>query len=253
MDEEKLSAYLDGELPDAEAREIEAALADDPALQAELEALMAADAAAQEAFAGMLEPVSATLAATVRDAPEPRAAANIARAPAKGWMAAAAVVLALGLGGAGGYFAGVSQVPVATAQGWLADIADYHGVYASQSRHLVEVGADEAEHIRTWLTNSVGAEVPTPDLTRHGLTFQGARLLVAAGRPVAQLMYTDASGGVVALCLIASDAPREGFAAQTLGDFDMVVWGGADANYVVVADAGRPDLEAIAVSAGLSL
>lgn len=250
--EEKLSAFLDGELPEAEAREIEAALERDPALQAELDALMAVDAKAQEGFAAMLdEPVPAALAAAVRDAPE-AVTANVTTAPVgRSWWAAAAVVLALGLGGAGGYMTGLSQgTPVAAAPGWLQDIADYHRVYAAQGRHLVEVGADEADHIRTWLTASVGAPVPTPDLSEHGLTFRGARLLVAAGKPVAQLMYTDADARVVALCLIATETPREGVATQTIGDFDMVSWGGTGANYVIVGDQGRADLEAIAVTAG---
>ncbi|MEO0866661.1 MAG: zf-HC2 domain-containing protein, partial [Pseudomonadota bacterium] len=97
--DEKLSAYLDGELPEDEAREIEAALASEPELQAELEALMAADAVAREAFDDMLAaPVPAALAAAVRDAPAPQPVANMQRAPAN-WWAAAAVVLALGLGG----------------------------------------------------------------------------------------------------------------------------------------------------------
>lgn len=251
--EEKLSAYLDGELPEAEAREIEAALENDPALKAELEAVMAADLLAQDAFGDMLdEPVPAALAAAVRDAPE-AATANVATAPTgRSWWAAAAVVLALGLGGAGGYMTGLTQgVPVAAAPGWLVDIADYHAVYAGQQRHLVEVGAEEADHIRTWLSATVGAPVPTPDLTEHGLTFRGARLLVAAGKPVAQLMYTDAEARVVALCLIATDTPREGIATQTIGDFDMVSWGGNGANYVIVGDQGRPDLEAIAATASV--
>ena len=249
--EEKLSAFLDGELPEDEAREIEAALARDPVLQAELEALMAADAMAQEEFAAMLdEPAPASLAAVFRDAPEVVPANVTAPPTARGWLAAAAVVLALGIGGAGGYMTGLSQsAPVAAAPGWLVDIADYHRVYADQKRHLVEVGADEAEHIRTWLTASVGADVPTPDLTAHGLTFQGARLLVAAGKPVAQLMYTDADERVVALCLIQTDSPRDGFASQTIGAFDMVSWGGAGANFVIVGDEGRGDLQAIAQTA----
>lgn len=249
--EEKLSAFLDGELPEEEAREIEAALAADPALQAELEALMAADAMAQEAFAEMLdEPVPAALAAVIRDAPE-AAPANVSAPPAgRSWLAAAAVVLALGIGGAGGYMTGLSQgTPVASAPGWLVDIADYHRVYAAQERHLVEVGADEADHIRTWLTASVGADVPTPDLSAHGLTFEGARLLVAAGKPVAQLMYRDGDRRVVALCLIQTDSPRDGFASQTIGAFDMVSWGGDGANFVIVGDTGRDDLQDIAETA----
>ena len=253
--EEMLSAYLDGELPEAEAREIERALENDPALQAELEALMAADALAQEAFAEILsEPVPAALAAAVRDAPE-GGAANVQEPPSiRRYLTAASVVVALGLGGAGGYFTGLSQgTPVAAAPGWLVDIADYHRVYASQQRHLVEVGANEADHIQTWLTNTVGAEIRIPNLAEHGLTFQGARLLVAAGKPVAQLMFTDDEMRVVALCLIQTDTPREGVATQTIGAFDMVSWGGRDANFVVVGDEGRVDLPAIAETAGMQV
>ena len=248
---DKLSAFLDGELPEAEAQEIERALAEDPALQAELEALMATDSAVKDAFDDMLrEPVPFELASVIQSAPE-TTVANAPQAPARrGWLAAAAVVIALGLGGTGGYFAGLTQrTEGAAAPGWLADIADYHRVYAAQSRHLVEVGADEADHIQNWLTASVGATVQIPDLTQHGLTFQGARLLVAAGKPVAQLMFTDAEMRVVALCLIQSERPQDGFAARQIGAFEMVSWGGAGANFVVVGDEGRGDLDAIAQSA----
>lgn len=248
---EKLSAFLDGELPEPEAREIEAALARDPALQAELEALMAADTAAQDAFAAMLDdPVPLELAAAIQNAPTD-VAANIPQAPSRvGWLTAMAAAIALMIGGVGGYVAGTSQgTQVAAAPGWLADIADYHKVYAGQTRHLVEVGADEADHIRTWLTASVGTEVRIPDLSRHGLTFRGARLLVAAGKPVAQLMYTDAENRVVALCLIQTDTPRDGFTEQTINAFDMVTWGAGNANFVVVGDEGRADLAEIARTA----
>lgn len=250
--EDKLSAFLDGELPEAEAREIEAALADDPAMQAELEALMAVDVAVQSEFAAQLEdPVPLELAAAIRQAPVPAAPANLPSAPSGfGWMSAAAAALMLAVGGVGGYFAGTSQgVQVAAAPGWLADIADYHRVYAGQKRHLVEVGAEEGDHIQTWLTASIGADVRIPDLSEHGLTFQGARLLVAAGKPVSQLMYTDGEDRVVALCQIQTDSPRDGVAAQKIGAFDLVTWGAERSNFVVIGDEGRSDLDAIAETA----
>ncbi|MEO0700950.1 MAG: anti-sigma factor [Pseudomonadota bacterium] len=248
---DKLSAFLDGELPEAEVQEIERALEGDPALQAELEALMAVDGAVAEAFDEMLkDPVPFGMAAAIQSAPmsEP---ANAAPAPSRrGWLAVAAAVVALAIGGTGGYFTGVSQsTQVAAAPGWLADIADYHRVYAGQTRHLVEVAADEADHIETWLTATVGADVRIPDLSQHGLTFQGGRLLVAAGKPVAQLMYTDADSRVVALCLIQTDTPQDGFANRQIGAFDMVTWGGEDANFVIVGDTGRSDLNRIAQTA----
>lgn len=250
-----LSAFLDGELSPDRARAIEAALATDADLQTELEALMNADAAAQDVFAQMLDdPLPEALIAAIQDAPETRTA-NLAHPPARrGWLVAASLVLALGLGSAGGYVTGRSRgAELASARDWLSDIADYHRVYAGQSRHLVEVPATEAAHIQTWLSASVGTQVTIPDLTAQSLTFQGARLLVAAGKPVAQLMYTSADGRVVALCLIQSASPRDGFATRKIGAFDMVTWGAESANAVVVGDAGQGDLKAIAHSAAIQI
>ena len=252
---EKLSAFLDGELPEAEAREIEQALDNDPALLAELEALVAVDESAKAEFDAMLnEPVPFELAAAIQSAPG-APAANSPNAPSgTGWLTAAAACAALLIGGTGGYFTGASQgTQVAAAPGWLADIADYHRVYSGQQRHLVEVGADEADHIQTWLTASIGAEVRIPDLSSFGLTFQGARLLVAAGKPVLQLMYLDAEGRVVALCQIGTDTPRDGFGEQTINAFDMVSWGGNGANFVIVGDTGRGDLAEIAQAAAVDV
>ena len=58
----------------------------------------------------------------------------------------------------------------------------------------MEVGAEEKPHIEKWLSARVGKDVPVPDFSTHGLTFAGARMLVAAGKPVAQYLYTQADG-----------------------------------------------------------
>ena len=137
---EELSAYLDGELSPERAREIESALERDPELQAELESLMAVDAAAGRAFAAMLEdPVPASLAATVRNASPGRPANDPGPPVVRRWIAAACAALALLAGGVVGNLlttqTGAPQI--ATGPGWLEDIADYHRVYSSQVRHLV--------------------------------------------------------------------------------------------------------------------
>lgn len=244
---DKLSAFLDGELTEAETRAVEDALANDPDLMAELDALMAVDVLAKNEFEAIAEePVPFELAAAIRGMPEP-VATPVSAPPLSRWASIAAAIALIAIGGTGGYFLGQSQAPVTT--GWLADIANYHAVYASQERHLVEVPAEEAEHIQAWLTNTVGAEVRIPDLADSGLTFEGARLLVAAGKPIAQLMYTDEGGMVVALCLIGTDTPQSDFETRTLKGFDMVSWGGKDANFVVIGTEGRPDLQSIAENA----
>jgi anti-sigma factor RsiW len=242
----QLSAYLDGELDPATSAVIEERLATDPAAQAELDALIEADLLAQDAFADDLaNPVPLALAKQIKATAMPAQAASKQR-PIWGALAASLVVFALG--GIGGYALKGQTTPIQTA-GWLADIADYHAVYAGQTRHLVEVGSDEADHIETWLGNTVGASFSIPDMTSFGLTFEGGRLLVANGRPVAQLMYRDDAGRVVALCLQRGNTPAEGvtaFRESTIKGFDFVSWSAGDANFVVIAPEGAPDLNDIA-------
>jgi anti-sigma factor RsiW len=252
---EKLSAYLDAELNEADTAEVEARLASDPAAQREFDALLSADALAQEQFAAQLDtPVALDLVKQIKEvnltAPS---APNVAR-PIWGTLAASLVMLALG--GVGGYALKTQLTPPVQTAGWLSDIADYHAVYAGQTRHLVEVGADEADHIQAWLGKTVGAEFTIPDLTSFGLTFEGGRLLVANAKPVAQLMYRQADGTVIALCLQRSskgaDTPPT-FNEKTLNGLDFVSWTANGADYVVIGPLGQPDLTQIATQAALDV
>lgn len=251
---EKLSAYLDGELPPNDMLEVESALENDTALQAELEALIQADDAFKAHFNKQLsDPIPLDLAKAIEAFEAPSVANTAAPPRSRFWLASATAVLALFVGLAGGVFLGKSSMQPAgqtqvAARGWLDDIAAYHRVYAAQKRHLVEVPASEAAHIEAWLTSSVGTLVEIPDLTARGLTFEGGRLLVAAGKPVAQLIYTDATGAVVALCAIQTATPLEGLANRRVDGFDMVSWGAGTANFVLIGDQGRADLTQIAQS-----
>ncbi len=251
----KLSAYLDGELDPADALAVETRLADDPAAQAELDALMDADAAALEQFDAQLnDPVPFALAQQIKNTPLSAPAPAPVRRPV--WGAIAASLVIFGLGGVGGYVVKDQTTPTVLAGGWLSDIADYHAIYASQGRHLVEVGADESDHIETWLGDTVGANFTIPDLSAFDLTFEGGRLVVANGKPVAQLMYRDPAGTVIALCLISSDQPAgdaPSFKSQTINGFDFVSWRGADAAYVVIGPDGQPNLDDIAAAAALDI
>lgn len=251
----KLSAYLDGELEAADALAIEALLASDPAAQAELDALIAADAMAQEQFEALLtDPVPLALAQKIKSSPVGSAPAAPASRPA--WGAIAAGIALFVFGGVGGFIVKDQISPSGTViakAGWLSDIADYHAVYASQQRHLVEVPASESAHLVSWLGASVGVDFSIPDLTGFGLTFEGGRLLVANGKPVAQLMYRATDGTVVALCLQSRTAtgedPPQGFKEQTIKGFDFVSWSTSGASYVVIGPGGNPALAEIAAFA----
>jgi anti-sigma factor RsiW len=247
---EKLSAYLDGALSPAEAAGIEARLMSDPDLRAEFEALEAANRAAEEEFAAMLAiPVPLAMARAIETAPARAAPAPLPPRRAPAWLSLAAGLGLLAVGSGGGYMLGQRQAVPAPAD-WVADVAAYHAIYARQERHLVEVAANEADHIRTWFASQTGIDAPIPDFSAQGLEFQGARLLVAAGQPVAQLMYRDAQGIVVALCFTASDKPPTDSAApRAFEGFDALVWGKPGARFVLIGPEGDPRLPALAEQA----
>jgi anti-sigma factor RsiW len=267
---DRISAYLDGMLPEADRVAVEAKIAADPAAAAEFAALSRVDAQLAFGFQDMLaRPVPLSLARGI-EAALPQVIANdpddVRRGPVffgtGGLRAIAASLLLLGIGAAGGALVTRAFAPpvevAGKAPGWLDQVAEYHAVYAAQGRHLVEVPASEVEHLETWLSETTGVTFRAPDLSAQGLVFQGGRLLVANGKPVAQLMYRDADGQVIAVCFLAGGDPAAGAGITALkdgrfGDFNLIAWKSDDASYVVIGPADRPDLRRIAEAASIAL
>lgn len=322
---QRLSAYLDGELNERDQNAVDILAQKDAEIAHELDLLVQADQAAQDAFAAMLDqPVPIALARAIEAVPEPGAAAQPGQPPARPSeraataratvlpmtgerrepstrapavdpafdpgvdrpdaallpdrsnrpalrrstggtvmrLAAGLALLAIG-GGVGAYLgpaalqgvlpSAISGSTMASAD-WVSQVAAYHRVYAAEERHLVEVAATESAHIEGWLGSRTGVAFATPDLSALGLTYQGGRLLVANGQPVAQLMYTDAAGAVFALCFQSSGAgATEGFVTRQEAGFDAVVWRTDQAAYVVIGPAGAPTLPAMAGAAAAAV
>ncbi|KQV38263.1 MULTISPECIES: anti-sigma factor [unclassified Rhizobium] len=260
--EVRLSAYIDGEVSDVERRELEHLVNNDDEARLLLEMLKAGNTFGNSAFEEFLhDPVPLSLVRQIKQgsgaAPRnDRIAATPARTPRqKLWPRALVASLALlVIGGSTGFIIGkasddsaLPQTAIA-ARTWLDDIADYHRIYARQEKHLVEVPASQSESIRTWLAESVGVNFSVPDLEAEGLTFEGARLLVAAGKPVAQLMYKTDEGEVVAICFLkgkpgSADTPPS---ESIRDDLAMISWQKAGASYVVVGSSARANLQQLA-------
>jgi anti-sigma factor RsiW len=259
----RLSAYLDGEVNDAERRELEELVVrDDEALRV-FELLQSGNTFGNKAFEDFLhDPVPLSLVRRIKQgAPtNPKAERVTTAAPLRHrtrlWPRALAASVALLLvGGSTGYILGMvnsqseQNQQVAAARSWLDDIAEYHRVYSRQETRLVEVPASEGNAaITSWLASSVGVNFKLPGLAAEGLTFQGARLLVAAGKPVAQLMYKNADGDVFAICFLKSEPTAEqGKLNESIrDDLAMVSWQKAGASYVVIGPSADPKLRQLA-------
>ena len=117
-------------------------------------------------------------------------------------------------------------------------MADYHAVFVRETDHLVEVPASRRDHIEAWLGNRVGYPLHVPDLRDQGLEFVGARLLAAVGQPVAQLMYTTATGDRVALCVTEQGAEASTKLQRiSEGGFDVYGQGQGKHLFIIAAPA----------------
>jgi anti-sigma factor RsiW len=186
---------------------------------------------------------------------------RLARQRWTGWRAAAGVVLAIGLaatGAASGWVlrgrpdSGVA-VPAVLAQvaptdRLLEEIADYHAVYARETIHQVEVPASQTTHIESWLGDRLHRRLQVPDLSRQGLQFSGARLLVVDGAPVADLMYRwpDRDHEPVALCITFATEPEASPRLDAREGIQQLVWQRNGYAYVLAGWATPTTLQRIA-------
>jgi anti-sigma factor RsiW len=260
---EDLVAYVDGELAAADVRAVEAWLAADPEAQQLRRQLQEDSLALRGLLSAVLrEPAPKQLVAAI--APPGQGAAGAAESatvtPFPGhprprvmapWLAAAAAAC-LVVGGLGGFLAGQyqtrQQLASATPQApsWIMQVAEYHRVYAVEKRHLVEVAAAETPHIEAWLGKRLEMPLVVPDLTAQGLSFQGARMLVINGAPVAQLIYTPPDGRALALCIIRSPREDEPLTVTQQEDLTLVEWWRKGYGFVVVGWEDEARMRAIA-------
>jgi len=261
--DEHLSAWLDGELPKAQADEVEAWLAHHPDDAARVR-LWAAD---RDALRARLRPVA--------DEPVPEALAETVwqqaapgRAAGWRWAAAAAAVFALGGvvgGGAVWRLQADRSAQAAAATPWVQRAAVAHAVYVPEQRHPVEVSVSGAsaeenraqeDHLARWLTRRLGFPVKLYDLRAHGFELVGGRLLPDAAGPSAQLMYQarqpGANGAAPARVTVYLRKPEDGadfaFRYERQGELSLFYCVEAGVGYAVAGKLPREQLLVLAES-----
>ncbi|QDL94344.1 anti-sigma factor (plasmid) [Paroceanicella profunda] len=187
--DDDLHGYVDGALTPERAAEVEAWLAVHPH-----EAARVADYADQaRALRAALDPVA--------EQPVP-AQLHLGRLiEARGrrrgqWRQAAAAVLLLGLGGAGGWLshAQMPQGPLTGIAALASESAQSYGVYATDALRPVELTAAQGPVLADWAERRLGRPMRIPDLAASGWRFMGGRVVATAHGPAMMLMYDDDAG-----------------------------------------------------------
>lgn len=200
--EADLQAWVDGQLDTDTRADVDAWLAENPDDARRLDAYTGLNVALHERFDPVLdEPVPARLLAAASG----RNAGAAGMSPL--WRIAAAIGF-LAIGGLSGWFAR-DQWP----RGDDSQIAEYafnaHTVYVAEKRHAVEVQAAEEKHLVSWLSNRLGQSIRMPDLIGLGYRLVGGRLLPDGGRPTAQFMYENESGGRLTVYVQRNELVKE--------------------------------------------
>ncbi len=266
MNEAELQAWVDGRLPPERQAEVERYLAGHPAEAARLQAYREQNAALHILFDDVL-------AAAVPEALQRRPAAA-ASGPvegrggdtAAGWRIppwrrmAAMLAVAAGAGLAGGTAGWTLRGAGTDAAGGLAaggpaplaalprQAALAHAVYTPEVKHPVEVGADQQQHLVAWLSKRLGKQLRPPQLGRQGYELVGGRLLPGDSGPVAQFMYSDASGQRLTLYVSSGQHGKRdtGFRFAQEGNVAVFYWIDGSFGYALSAAAGKGELAQIA-------
>ncbi len=240
IDEDDLHAFVDGRLPPGRHEALQRYLDADADAARRVAAYQAQRAALRAALiveeAGTL-PRRLDFAQILQERRHRRL---------RDWRIAASIVLALGIGTAGGWFLQKLAAPGRTQlamqlldQQALAS----HLVYAADHRHPIEVSAADEPHLQQWLSNRLGHKLAMPDLSSLGFRMIGGRLLATEhGAPAALLMYDDAAGH--RLSLLLRPMAHELWAPWTNineAGLDSCIWIEKGMGYALVA--AMPDTE----------
>jgi anti-sigma factor RsiW len=256
--DEKLIAYLDGELEAGERDVIALQLEEDAALRDHAARLSESAALLRAAFDPMLhEPVPARLIAAARGESGANNILRLSFAQVKRrmgerrwWIGVplAASLVGLTIGGGVGYFAAdeKSELAVQEAQvnlttgGWLDNIAGYHKLFVNAGANdaaLADVPANAGD-VRK-VTEKLPPDFRLPNLKPWGLVFQGARFLIVEGRPATQLFYTTDNKALGPLTVVVGTSSQADLAPtfDRRDDMNLLYWRHHGHAYALVGTA----------------
>jgi anti-sigma factor RsiW len=236
--EDDLHAYVDNRLDGVRLAAVERFLSTHPE-----------DAARVEAYRFQRAALRAALAAVDGQAVPPRLNPWLLlerRQWRKGllWRSAAAVVLALGLGGGGGWaLRGVLFPPETQVATLVRDAVANHVVYTADRRRPTELGAEQRDDLARWVSNRLNHKIAPPDLSDCGYRYLGGRLAATPEGPAGMFMYQNDAGMRMTVFVRpdkkARDAPLSPVLAGSMGGAG---WINNGVGYSVVAPISAQEL-----------
>ena len=240
IEEEDLHAWVDGRLTPGDDEVVEAYFAAHPELRTRWSQYAEQREQLRAAFGGpAVKPIPARLRVAGLIAEQRRRHhrqfARIA--------AAAALLIAGGIGGWGAHNLlprVTSSASAVLASAVFDDAIAAHRTFSVETRHPVEVGANEEAHLVQWLSNRLGHRLIVPDLGALGFRLIGGRLLPADSGPAAWFMYEDGKGTRLSCYyLVVDGAGKTEFQFREQNGVSAFYWADDGLAYAIAANAPR--------------
>ena len=237
-DDEMLTAFIDGELGEADVAALRVRLNSDRELMARLDLMRSSSLPFRAAFdaLGAEAPVARMLARLKGGEARPQPS-SWRRAALLGASAAAIFLIGFGFG---------RLAPPQGPETWRSAVAEYMELYAGTEFPVLQ--PEQVSSALADLSAKIGQKLEADTLAIDGLRPRYAAALAYDGAPVAQIGYQDGQT-TIALCIIKDGEADAAPKTSRRGDLTEIAWAQGGRGYLAIGDASAARLEAFARAA----
>ncbi|NWA85765.1 anti-sigma factor [Pseudomonas sp. D2002] len=231
--ERDLHAYVDHQLLDSDRRVLETYLAAHPEVAAQVHAWQQDAQALRASLSGALQqPANPELdPALIRQ--------RIKHQSRRHFASAAVLLIAISLGGIGGWHAREATQPATLP---MADAMQAFRLFAQDGIMPADYNAEDSGSMQAWLDRYFNQAHRLPDLSQSGFKPVSGRLLTTEQGAAAMVLYEDGQGRRISF-YIRPPGPENGFlprGSRSADGLQAEYWSGSGYNYAVVSPVGQP-------------
>ncbi len=237
---EILKSFLDGTLPEDEARAIETTLETDVELGDRIKAL---DTFAAPVRAVMESIPSQERIERLQGELLQKTAPVSANYSGWGWQKIAA---GIAFGIIAGWSANTLSTPEPNKPSWRMEVANYQALYVPETVAHINNTPDMLEQQFARASSAVNLELSENELNAtDGLQLARAQVLGFSGKALVQIAYKDSKGMPIALCIIAKPniAPKDSTKFEVLQGMHSATWETATHQFLLIGNAQSEDIQ----------
>jgi anti-sigma factor RsiW len=164
------------------------------------------------------------------------------RRPWTTWLAAASVLIGIGLAGAGMTL--ILRTPSADDQ-MIVEVAAGHA-RSLLADHLFDVASSDQHTVKPWFQGKIDFSPPVKDLKEQGFVLTGGRLDYIDGHTAAALIYRRRQHVINLFIWPANDAADSAVRTLSRRGYQMSHWVAAGLNFWAVSDLNADELKEFA-------